>query len=54
MGKFILGLIVGIILMPTIREINLYSTFKNGFRQFANNPLEFFKDIIEETFNIRG
>lgn len=54
MGKFVLGLIIGMFLVPTIKEIVLYSDFKNGFKQFANNPLEFFKDIVEETFNIKG
>lgn len=49
MCKFILGLVVGVFLIPTIKEI-IYTKDFFGFKDVFKEPLELIKGILDRTF----
>lgn len=48
--KFTLGLILGIFLIPTIKELKYKKMFIGGFKSILRHPIDFIEDIFEITF----
>jgi len=50
MTKFILGVMVGIFLIPIVKEIMYQKHFERGIQAIFKNPIDFIKEVIHRTF----
>lgn len=51
MIKFLLGFIIGVFFLPTIKEIIFNTGFNNGIRDnILKDPIDFIKEVFIRTF----
>jgi len=51
MIKFTIGLVIGIFLLPTIKEIIFNTGFNNGIRNnILKDSIDFIKEVLIRTF----
>jgi hypothetical protein len=50
MVKFSLGLIIGIFIIPIIKEVYFQTGFERGVREIFKHPIDFIKEVLHRTF----